>query len=309
MELFQVNILGCRSALPTGRHLPSSLVANVRNKLFMFDCGEGTQLQLRRLHLSFSRINCIFISHLHGDHCFGLPGLVATMGLLGRTATLHIYGPQGVDSLLRPLGESGEGETLPFNVTVHAVDTKREALIFEDRSVEIWSIPLHHRTPCCGYVLREKPLLPHIRRDMTDFYGIPVHALRGIKEGGGWTLPDGRHIPHEQLTSPAESPRSFAYCSDTMYIPEPPASLSGVDLLYHEATFAEADAARAAATGHSTARQAALVAAAAGAKRLLIGHFSARYDDEKTLTEEARAIFPETIAANEGLCIDVGNRR
>jgi len=308
MERFEVNVLGCGSALPTGRHLPSSLVASVRNKLFMFDCGEGTQLQMRRLHLSFSRINCIFITHLHGDHCFGLPGLVATMGLLGRTAALHIYGPRGVESLLRPLGESGEGESLSFDVTVHAVDTKRETLILEDRSVEIWSIPLRHRVACCGYVLREKPLLPHIRRDVTDFYGIPVHALRSIKEGNGWTLPDGRFIPHEQLTTPAESPRSFAYCSDTMYIPEPADSLKGVDLLYHEATFAEADAERAAATGHSTARQAALLAAAAGAKRLIIGHFSARYDDEKILTEEACAVFPETIAATEGLCITIGER-
>ena len=308
MERFEVNVLGCGSALPTGRHLPSSLVASVRNKLFMFDCGEGTQLQMRRLHLSFSRINCIFITHLHGDHCFGLPGLVATMGLLGRTAALHIYGPQGVESLLRPLGESGEGESLSFDVTVHAVDTKRETLILEDRSVEIWSIPLRHRVACCGYVLREKPLLPHIRRDVTDFYGIPVHALRSIKEGNGWTLPDGRFIPHEQLTTPAESPRSFAYCSDTMYIPEPADSLKGVDLLYHEATFAEADAERAAATGHSTARQAAMLAAAAGAKRLIIGHFSARYDDEKILTEEACAVFPETIAATEGLCITIGER-
>lgn len=308
MERFEVNVLGCGSALPTGRHLPSSLVASVRNKLFMFDCGEGTQLQMRRLHLSFSRINCIFITHLHGDHCFGLPGLVATMGLLGRTAALHIYGPRGVESLLRPLGESGEGESLPFDVTVHAVDTKHETLILEDRSVEIWSIPLRHRVACCGYVLREKPLLPHIRRDVTDFYGIPVHALRSIKEGNGWTLPDGRFIPHEQLTTPAESPRSFAYCSDTMYIPEPADSLKGVDLLYHEATFAEADAERAAATGHSTARQAALLAAAAGAKRLIIGHFSARYDDEKILTEEACAVFPETIAATEGLCITIGER-
>lgn len=308
MERFEVNVLGCGSALPTGRHLPSSLVASVRNKLFMFDCGEGTQLQMRRLHLSFSRINCIFITHLHGDHCFGLPGLVATMGLLGRTAALHIYGPRGVESLLRPLGESGEGESLSFDVTVHAVDTKRETLILEDRSVEIWSIPLRHRVACCGYVLREKPLLPHIRRDVTDFYGIPVHALRSIKEGNGWTLPDGRFIPHEQLTTPAESPRSFAYCSDTMYIPEPADSLKGVDLLYHEATFAEADAERAAATGHSTARQAAMLAAAAGAKRLIIGHFSARYDDEKILTEEACAVFPETIAATEGLCITIGER-
>jgi len=302
MEKFEISILGCGSALPTMRHFPSAQVVNVRDKLFMVDCGEGAQLQLRKARLPFSRLHAIFISHLHGDHCFGLPGLISTFALLGRRADMHVYAPGGLEDLMRPWMDyfcAG----IPFQVHFHALDVRQQAVVYEDRSLTVETLPLCHRKPCTGFLFREKQLLPHIRRDMIDFLGIPFHAIPAIKAGGGWTTAEGRFYAHELLVTPPDPARSYAYCSDTCYLPELAERVKGVDLLFHEATFAEDAAERAQETFHSTARQAAEVARAAGAKRLLIGHYSARYDDERPLLEEARAVFPDTLAAREGLCL------
>ena len=302
MEKFEVNILGCGSALPTTRHFSSSQVVNIREKLFMIDCGEGAQLQLRRSKLKFTRLNHIFISHLHGDHCFGLMGLISTFGLLGRTAKLHIYAHKELERLLQPqLDFFCKGMT--YEVEFHAIDPTKAEMIYEDRSVSVSTIPLKHRIPSCGFLFREKKTPDHIIREMIDFYRIPVYELNRIKNGEDYVTPDGTVVPNHRLTTPSAAPRSYAYCSDTLCLPGIVPQIQGVDLLFHEATFLQEDAARAKETFHTTALQAAQIARDAEAKRLVIGHFSARYEEESALLDEAKSLFPETILARENLRI------
>ncbi len=302
MQTFDLHILGCGSALPTRRHLPSCQVVNLRDKLLMIDCGEGAQLAWRHTGLSWMKLGYIFISHAHGDHVFGLPGLISTMCLMGRTAPLHIFGP----AALRPFIQcvlANFCRDLDYTVDFQAIDTTRHALVFEDRSMEVWSLPLNHRVPCCGFLIREKAGLPHIRREMIDFYEIPTWAINRIKSGEDWTTADGTVVPYTRLTTPADPVRSYAYCSDTMPVAQMSEWVSGVTLLYHEATYADSELAFAEKYGHSTARQAAEVAHAAGVQQLIIGHFSARYDDERVLLGEAQAVFANTILADERLCL------
>lgn len=304
MEKFEVHILGCGSALPTTRHYPSSQVVNVREKLYMIDCGEGAQLQLRRSKLKFSRLNHIFLSHLHGDHCFGLMGLISTFGLMGRTSSLHIHAPADLQPLLEEqLQFFCKG--LTYEVVFHAIDTHKHEAIFDDRSVTVYTIPLAHRIPCCGFLFREKPTLPHIRRDMIDFYRIPLSEINNIKNGKDWITEEGITVPNHRLTQPAEAARSYAYCSDTRHLPHLKQWIEGVDLLFHEATFLHRDLARAKETGHTTALQAALTAKECKAKRLCIGHFSARYEDESPLLKEAEEVFSHTILARENLVLQL----
>lgn len=304
MEKFDLHILGCGSALPTTRHFPTSQVLNVRDKLFMIDCGEGAQLQFRKSRLKFSRLNHIFISHLHGDHCFGLLGLISTLNLLGRTAKLHIYSPKGLEALLTPMLEFFNRQ-MTYQVLFHEFETKEAALIYEDRSLTVTTIPLRHRMPCCGFLFAERPRPNHIIREMVDFYRVPVYELNRIKNGADYVTPEGETVPNSRLTTPAEPPRSYAYCSDTIYMPSVVEQVKGVDLLFHEATFADEDAPRAKETFHTTAAQAAGLAKSAGVKRLLIGHFSARYEDETVLLQEASAVFPDTQLAKETLCVSL----
>ncbi len=304
MEKFDLHILGCGSALPTTRHFPTSQVVNLRDKLFMIDCGEGAQLQFRKSRLKFSRLNHIFISHLHGDHCFGLLGLISTLNLLGRTADLHIHSPKGLEELLAPI-LAFFNRQMTYKIFFHTFETKEPALIYEDRSLTVTTIPLRHRMPCCGFLFAEKPSPNHILRDMIDFYQVPVYELNRIKNGADYVTPEGEVIPNSRLTRPSAAPRRYAYCSDTICLPSIVGQIKGVDLLFHEATFAEDAAARAKETFHTTASQAAQIARDAGVKKLLIGHFSARYDDERLLLDEAGAIFPNTQLAKETLCISV----
>ncbi|MDR1356192.1 MAG: ribonuclease Z [Tannerellaceae bacterium] len=304
MADFDLHILGCGSALPTTRHLATSQVINLRDKLYMIDCGEGTQVQMRLARIKFSRLNHIFISHLHGDHCFGLPGLISTLGMLGRRGPLFIYSHREMEDYLQPvLARFCMG--LPFEVVFNAVDTGKHALIMEDRSLRVYSIPLKHRIPTCGFLFEEKAQEDHLIREMADFYRIPVSLRRGIKQGDDYITPEGEVVPHTRLTRPAKPPRRYAYCSDTAFSPDITSIIKGVDLLYHEATFAEADIARARQTAHSTAAQAASIARQAEVKRLVIGHFSARYDDDSILKLEADNVFPGTILAKEGLVLPV----
>ncbi|MCM1109479.1 MAG: ribonuclease Z [Clostridium sp.] len=306
MENFDIHILGCGSALPTTRHNPSSQVISLRGKLYMIDCGEGTQLQMRRSQLNFNRLGHIFLSHLHGDHCFGLPGLISTMGLLGRTADLHIHAPAEYESMLQNQLDFFCSQ-LTFKVVFHPIDTTLHACIYEDRSVSVHSIPLKHRVPCCGFLFHEAATLPHIRRDMIDFYGIPNHQINNIKHGADWQDEEGNIIPNSRLTLPAAPPRSYAYCSDTLYLPSLTGLLKNVNLLYHEATFGSDQQKRARETRHSTAEQAAMIARDCGAKRLCIGHYSARYTDENILLEEARKVFAETVAAQENMILSINS--
>lgn len=304
MEKFELHILGCGSALPTTRHFATSQVVNLRDKLFMIDCGEGAQMQLRKSRLKFSRLNHIFISHLHGDHCFGLMGLISTFGLLGRTAELHIHSPKGLEELLAPM-LNFFCHTLAYKVIFHEFDTRQASVIYEDRSMTVTTIPLQHRIPCCGFLFAEKARPNHIIRDMIDFYKVPVYELNRIKNGADYITPEGEVIANVRLTRSSDPPRRYAYCSDTIFRREIAEQISGVDLLFHEATFAESELARAKETYHTTAAQAGRIAVEAGVRRLVIGHFSARYEDENVLLKEASAIFPDTILAKENLCISL----
>lgn len=300
MEKFEVNILGCGSALPTTRHFATSQVVNIREKLFMIDCGEGAQLQLRRSKLKFTRLNHIFISHLHGDHCFGLMGLISTFGMLGRTATLHIHSHADLERILAPqLEYFCKGMT--YEVEFHTINPAKAEVVYEDRSVTVSTIPLRHRIPTCGFLFAEKPTPNHIFREMVDFYHIPVFELNRIKNGEDYVLPDGTVVPNSRLTTPSDPPRRYAYCSDTVCRHAIVEQIKGVDLLFHEATFAQSEAQRAKETFHTTAAQAGEIARDAEVKRLLIGHFSARYEEENILLQEASAVFPETLLAKENL--------
>ena len=304
MEPFRVHVLGCGSALPTTRHYPSMQVVECRGKLFMVDCGEGAQLQVRRASLSFGKLGHVFISHLHGDHCFGLMGLISSIGLLGRTATLHVYAPADLQSML-DMQMRFFCHDLGYEVEFHPVDTTRQTVIYDDRSLTVETIPLEHRVPCCGFLFREKPSLPHIRRDMIDFYQIPMSQINNIKVGQDFTCEDGTVIPHERLVTPAEPPRSYAYCSDTRYMPALAKQLQGVSTLYHEATYAADNLVMAEKYFHSTAVQAATVAREAHVGKLLLGHFSSRYIDENILLDEAREVFPESHLTREMQVFDV----
>ena len=304
MEPFEIHILGCGSALPTTRHNASAQIIKIGNKQFMVDCGEGTQVQLRRSHIHFSFINHIFISHLHGDHCFGLIGLISTFALLGRTAPLHIYADSNLEEVMKPqIDFFCKGMNYPL--FFHSIDATKQEVIFEDNTITVETLPLRHRMPCCGFLFREKPKRRHLIGDIVNFYNIPAYMRQAIKDGADYTTPDGEVIPNSRLTREPDRSRSYAYCSDTAPCTHNNEALKDVDLLYHEATFAESEKERAAQTFHSTARQAAQIAHSAGVKRLMIGHYSSRYETPDILLSEARELFPETIAAKEGLIVNI----
>lgn len=300
MEKFEINILGCGAALPTPRRLSSSQIVNIREKLFMLDCAEGAQMALRRSRLSFSHLQAIFLTHLHGDHVFGLMGLLSTFGLLGRIQDLHIYGPQDLQRVFQPQIDYFCADS-PYQIILHEVDSKTPQIIYEDRSVVISTLPLKHRIPCCGYLFREKPTPRHIRRDVIDFYQIPISQINNIKAGLDWTTEDGTFIPNDRLTTPPDPVRSYAYCTDTAYRPQLAEMLKGVTCIYHEGTFTQEHEVLAKKTFHSTAAQAAQIALDAQACRLIIGHFSSRYKSEDVLLHEAQLIFPNTILAEDGM--------
>lgn len=304
MEKFEVTILGCGSATPSTKHYTSSQIVNIREKLFMVDCGDGTQIQIRRSRQAFAKISHILISHLHGDHCFGLLGIISTFGLLGRTAPLYIHAPLEMWDIL---GKELDFycKDMGFEVIFQGFDPSQTRTIYEDRSLSIETIPLRHRVPCAGFLFREKPTSDHLNRKMCDYYNVPVWDYGRIKDGGDFTLPDGSVIPHSRLTAPANPVRSYAYCCDTAYNPDMVEQIRGANLIYHDCTYSNADEDRAVLHHHSTAGQAARTAAAAGAGRLMLGHFSARYDDETVLLNEACQVFSDSILAREGLTVSL----
>jgi len=304
MGQFDLHILGCGSALPTRRHLPSAQILNVRGKLFLIDCGEGTQLQFRHTKLNYNKIFDIFISHLHGDHCFGLIGLISTMGLLGRHAPITIHAPRDLEKIMRPQLDFFCKE-LPYEIRIISFNPEESEMIYEDRSIEIITIPMNHRIQTAGFLFREKPNERHVLKDMLDFYKIPLREISGIKKGNDFVTPDGELVPNHRLTNPATPSKSYAYCSDTAYTESFVPLIKGVDLLFHEATFSEEEKERAASTWHSTAAQAGRIARLAGVKKLLIGHYSARYMNDNVLLNEARSEFDNVVLADENMMIEI----
>lgn len=303
MANFQVNILGCGSATPSTRHMPACQVIDFRDRLFMIDCGEGAQLQMMKQHLKFSRLSHIFISHLHGDHFLGLPGLLSTLALheKGGTLTIHTFA-EGA-RILREIMAVFCRET-SFEICYNIITPER-AVIYEDHAFTVETFPLYHRVPCVGFKFSEKPKPRHLRGDMIRFFNIPVSRLEDIRQGADYVTPDGAVITNDRLTMPADPAVSYAYCSDTMYNPAVSDDVRGVDVLYHESTYADDFAEKAAPRGHSTAREAGRIAAAAGVGRLVLGHYSKAYDSDEPFLRDASEEFPNVIAAREGLKIDL----
>ena len=306
MTRLELNILGCGSATMTPRHQPSCQVLNVRDNLMMIDCGEGAQLSVRRMKLKLMRLNHIFISHLHGDHCFGLPGLVSTMALLNRSNSLTIHTFKDGAELFRQMLDYFCRER-PFEVRFNIIDTHKR-VIWEDDAMTVTTFPLVHRVPAVGFLFREKPKLRHIISDEVKRLGVPHYAMNSLRQGEDWVAPEGQVIPNDQLTTPADPAISYAYCSDTKFSRRVIKHVEGVDWLYHEATYDESLRVKAHKRYHSTALEAATVARDAGVKQLIIGHFSKRYVDETPLLVEARPVFPATRLANEGLVIDLNEQ-
>ena len=301
---FTVTILGSSSALPTSQRFPTSQVVTLNNQPFLIDCGEGTQIQLRKFKIKIGKLNHIFISHLHGDHIFGLPGLLSSMSLLGRKSDLHIYAHSPLQEILDCHTAFFRGE-MDFRLVFHPLNFKRPQVIFENKRVKVESFPLKHRVPCCGFRFSEQQELPHLRKDKLETYDIPLKDRVKIKEGSDFTLPDGRVIPHSELTIPGKKSRSYAFCTDTLYHEPAIPLVQGTDLLYHEATFANDMEDRAHETFHSTGTEAATFAQKAEVKKLILGHFSARYKEITPIIMEARSIFPKTYPAEDGTTFEI----
>ncbi|MFU8842272.1 MAG: ribonuclease Z [Bacteroidales bacterium] len=296
---FNITILGNNSAIPTLKRNPTAQLINHNQKIFLIDCGEGTQMQLRRYRLKMQRISQIFISHLHGDHYFGLIGLISTMHLLGRNDELHVYGPEPLDHILKIQLEASQTElNYPFHF--HAINPDIHEIIFENEKLAVSTIPMNHRVPTCGFLFREKKGSRKILKEKINALKIPVDQFLNIKKGEDFIDEKGNIHKNATLTSEPIPPRSYAYCSDTKYHEPIIPLIRNVDLLYHEATFLHDRAESAAEKYHSTAVEAATIAKKAGAKKLLIGHFSNRYENAEELVSEARGVFENTFLASEG---------
>ncbi len=296
---FELTILGSNSALPTSNRYPTAQVLEVPGFCFLIDCGEGTQIQLRRNKISFSKIRHVFISHLHGDHYYGLIGLISTMNLMGVKSDLHIYAHSELKTLIQPQLDFIRGD-MTVKPIFHPLNFKKPQLIFESKKVEVLSFPVKHSIPTCGFLFREKQKPANIRKDMIKAYSIPIAAIKDIKAGADFTTEEGQVIANVDLTIPASKPTSYAFCTDTAFYPANASILNGVDLLYHETTFLEELKELARKTLHSTTKEAGEMATLSGAGKLLIGHFSARFKDISRFVEETREVFPNTEAAIEG---------
>lgn len=304
MADFTIHVLGCGSAKPGVRHNPSCTVVDYRNNLYMIDCGEGAQKEMQRQHLKMNRLSHIFLTHLHGDHVLGLPGLVATLALTRKQGGLTIHTTARGAEMLASIFSFFNGDT-DFQVTFNILDPAKEEIAFENNTLRVRTVPLRHRVPTMGYVFEEKPKPRHIRRDMIDFYNIPVARINGIKGGDDYITPDGKVVPNSVLTSDADPALSYAHMSDTLYLPSLADKVRDVTLLYHESTYLNANAAEARERFHSTAAQAATVARDAGAHALLLGHYSSRYRNDDLFRQEALEVFPRVFLADEGLSIDM----
>ncbi|MDE6523290.1 MAG: ribonuclease Z [Muribaculaceae bacterium] len=303
MMKFEVNVLGCGSAKPSPIHNPSCTVVNFRENLFMIDCGEGAQKELQRQRLKLPRLNHIFLTHLHGDHVFGLPGLLGTMALSGLEGDITIHTFEDGKKILSSIFDYFN-RGLPIDVKFNIIRPE-EAVVFENDSLRVRTVPLRHKIPAVGYVFEEKPGLRHIDRAMCDFHQVPMWAFNKIKAGEDFVKDDGTVVANELLTKDPSKPRSYAHISDTSYIPDLSEKIKGADLLFHETTYLTQDKDKAKERGHSTAAEAARVALDAKVGRLLVGHYSSRYKDDTLFLDEALSIFPNVILGKEGLRISV----
>ncbi|WP_313501329.1 ribonuclease Z [Kaistella carnis] len=289
-----LTILGFNSAIPTINSAPTAQFLEMDERCFLIDCGEGTQVQLRKAKARFSKINHIFISHLHGDHCFGLPGLIASFRLLGRETPLHVYGPKGIKEMLETifrLTETHKG----FEVVYHELNNKKSEKIYEDQKLEVFTIPLDHRIYCNGYLFREKPKERHLNmEEIAKYPEIEICDYQNLKNGKDFVLNDGYVLKNEVLTKDPSKSVTYAFCSDTRYSEKILPLINEVDVLYHESTFLHDLKEMADYTGHTTALEAARIARKANVGKLILGHFSNRYHDLNVFLEEAREVFPNT---------------
>ena len=300
---FSVTILGNGSAIPTAKQNLAAQLVKYNGKRFLIDCGDGTQIQMIRYHTGFKHLDRIFISHLHGDHFFGLPALLSTFHLLGRKEPLHVYGPEGLGEFLETALHTGHTR-LKFPLKLHT--TKENEVIYEDDELTVSTFPLKHGIFATGFLFSEKERPRNISHDFIKQYNPTVEEIRKIKEGAGFETTDGRHLTYEEITVAPKPPRKYAYCSDTAWSEEVIPYIKGVDLLYHETTFDEKTREKAAERFHSTAKQAALIAQKAGAKRLLTGHYSARMNDNyEQVLQEAKSVFPDSLVAVQGETYEV----
>ena len=295
----KLTILGCYAATPRTITNPTSQVLEIRNRMFLIDCGEGTQVQLRRNKIKFSKINHIFISHLHGDHFFGLIGTISTFALLGRTTDLHIYGPKGVREIITlQLRLSNSWTT--YGLFFHELESDQSEVIFEDNKVVVKTIPLKHRVYTNGFLFQEKPGERKLNVDAAQQYDIHTAYYQKIKNGGDITLDNGTVIENERLSFDPIPPMSYAFCSDTVYNEDIIPIIQNVDVLYHETTFLQSEEALAQKTLHSTSKEAATIALKSNAKQLVLGHYSTRYDGIERFKEEAETIFSNVLLADDG---------
>ncbi len=295
---FSVTVLGISSAMPNSKRHPASHLVNIHERLFLVDCGEGTQMQLRRNRVRMSRIKHIFISHLHGDHVYGLFGLLSTFSLLGREHSVHLYAHPELKELLDYHNKFFQTEST-FELIFHPIGHDFEGILYEEDRLTVEAFKLDHSVSSHGFLFKEKPRLRRINKIKAEEYQLPIQQIVPVKQGADYITPEGQTIPNSVLTLNPPLPRSFAYCSDTAYNPKIVSKIKGIDLLYHEATFAETEKDRAKATKHSTALEAAQIANQAEVKKLIIGHFSARYKDLNVLLNEAQTAFPNTELAQE----------
>lgn len=295
----QLSILGCYSATPRTFTNPTSQVLEIKNHLFLIDCGEGTQVQLRKNKIKFSRIKHIFISHLHGDHYFGLIGLISTFRLLTREADLHIYGPKGIKEIITLQLKASDSWT-NYRLIFHELTSKTSELIFEDDKVEVYTIPLNHRIYTNGFFFKEKPGQRKLDMNAVANLDIDVAYYRKLKQGHDVLNKRGELIKNETVTNPPKKTKSYAFCSDTVYDESIVPIIKGADVLYHESTFLESHVHLAAPTKHSTAKQAAFIAKQAQVGRLILGHYSTRYDSLTLFKKEAETVFDNVDLAEDG---------
>lgn len=296
---FNILTLGCGSAKPTLRHQPSSTVVDYRGNLFMVDCGEGAQISMQRFRLNPGRLRHIFLTHLHGDHVLGLPGLIGSMALSGQGGDLTIHTFADGKQILAEILDYFSRD-MPMKVEFNVIRPE-EAVVYESDSLRVRTVALRHRLPDVGYIFEEKPKLRHIIREACEYHQVPVAILKDIKRGADFIRPDGTVVANTLLTSEADPQRSYAHISDTSFMPEIAEKIGPVDLLFHETTYLDEHEKEAAARGHSTARQAAEMARLCGAKRLLTGHYSSRYRDDSLFQKQAQEVFDDVILNKEGL--------
>lgn len=300
---FSLDILGSGSAIPSFGRFSAAQVLNTHGKSFMIDCADGTQFRMREMEIKTSRLGHLFISHLHGDHCFGIMAVISTMGMMHRTADFHIHAQPDLERLLQPQLDYF-CKDLPFKVVFNNFNPLKNEIIYEDRSLTIETIPLVHSKACAGFLFKEKAHEPHLVRKKLDFYGVSIKGRKRIKEGADFVTAEGKIIPNKYFLSDPTPQNSYAYCSDTAYSERIIPIIKGCKCLFHEATFGEEEAYRTKVTLHSTAKQAASIADKAGVEQLIVGHFSARYPKLNHLLEEAQEIFPNTILGNDKLHLE-----